>query len=65
LVWHRGGRVSPVVVEIGRYDPAKWDVSVPVLHVSSSRQASLINGSGDDFERAVLNEIRTLLEKTR
>jgi hypothetical protein len=55
--------VSPIVVEVGRYRPEKWDASVPVLHVSFSGYASLINATGSGFERVALNEIRTLLNE--
>lgn len=56
-----GEPYPPLVVEIGRYNPAKWDASVPVLHVSFSGHASLINTTGREFEFVVLDQIRALL----
>lgn len=51
-------------VEIGEYDLGKWPASVPVLHVTLTGRASLLNSTGREFDQEALDVTNELLAYT-
>jgi hypothetical protein len=50
-----------LVVEVGRYDPSKWEPNVPVLHVGFNRSVNIINPKGHPFEQDMAGAVRAVL----
>jgi hypothetical protein len=66
-VWH-GPNGGILIVEVGRYNLAKWagaltedDKPVAVMHVTFDGRASLINGTGNPIEREWVETTRAAL----
>jgi len=55
---------NTLLVEVGRYNPDKWPITQPVLHVGFKGSVCLINPGGADIEQALLARIRHLVQGT-
>lgn len=53
---------SSLLVEIGRYNPDKWPISYPVMHIGVSGSVCIINPSESEFERAVIHWTRKIIQ---